>query len=91
MISIKHTTIIKDIIIFVNAHTIVGKAFVGFALSPFVSIQFHIIGKFVLSFIQQHQPLHHFTTAPSQPISADTVYSQSQQINHSGTSQHHSA
>ena len=58
--SMKHTTIISDIIILVNAHTIYGNAFVGFALSLFVSIQFHIIGKFVLSFIPQHQLGHFF-------------------------------
>ena len=54
MINIKHTTKIKDIIIFVNAHIIIGNAPVAFALS----IQFQIIGKFVLSFIPQHQSEH---------------------------------
>lgn len=54
--SIKHTTKITDITIFVNIHTIYGKAFVGLIdHSHFILIQFHIIGKFVLSLIPQHQ------------------------------------
>ena len=54
--SIKHTTKITDITIFVNIHTIYGKAFVGLTdHSHFILIQFHIIGKFVFNFIPQHQ------------------------------------
>ena len=54
--SIKHTTKVTDITIFVNIHTIYGKAFVGLIdHSHFILIQFHIIGKSVLSLIPQHQ------------------------------------
>ena len=50
---IKHTTNINDAVSFANAHVIVGNALVA---SSFASshIQFQIIGKLVLSFIQLH-------------------------------------
>ena len=51
---IKHTTKINVITIFVKAHIIVGNAVVVLVPSPLVFIQFQIIGKFVLSFIQLH-------------------------------------
>ena len=51
IISMKHTTKTKAIIIFVRAHIIVGNASVGFVLPPHVSIQFPIIGKHVFNFI----------------------------------------
>ena len=84
---IKHTTNINAIAIFVNAHIIVGNAFV--ASVSHVVIQFHTIGKFVFSFIH----LHFFsgvTTTPSHHMSADTEYHPSQQIYHLGNSQHES-
>jgi len=54
IIIIKHTTKIIDIIILVNALIIQGKTFVGFACQSLIVIQFQIIGKSVLSFIQLH-------------------------------------
>ena len=53
MIRMKHTTNIKDTIIFANAHVIVGKAFVAFS-SASSHIQSHIIGKHVFSLTQVH-------------------------------------
>ena len=51
----KHTTKIRDITILINVDIIFGNAFVGFvSLQLWVSIQFQIIGKFVLSFIHEH-------------------------------------
>ena len=53
--NIKHTTKISDTTILDNHHIITGNTFVGFVFdSLVVSIQFQIIGKLVLSFIQLH-------------------------------------
>ncbi len=65
IIKMKHTTKIRDMIILVNAHTILGNAVVGFvSLSLLVHIQFHMIGKFVLSFIQSHPDTEEGICAP---------------------------
>lgn len=53
MTRIKHTTKIRDTIILDNHHIITGNTFVGSVFDPLVvSIQFQMIGKLVLSFIQ---------------------------------------
>ena len=53
IISMKHTTKIRDMIILVRAHIIVGNAFVE--SSPLSSqMQSQIMGKLVLSFTQLH-------------------------------------
>ena len=54
MTKIKHTIKSRAIAIFVKAHIIVGNALVASVSQPHVSIQFQIIGKFVLSFIHLH-------------------------------------
>jgi hypothetical protein len=83
IIRIKHATKTNDITIFVNAHIIVGKAVVESVL-PLPQIQFQIIGKFVFSFIPQHQSLHSFfllllasqaTTTPSSPNNVHQSFS----------------
>ena len=58
IIRIKHTTKITDMMIFVSADIIVGKAFVGLVVSAFDSIQSQMIGKHVFNLIQSQGSQH---------------------------------